>query len=179
MKNYNELSCQLMNMRTSNHTIRLLGFLSLLLWISSCQKDNPVVYEVNPQDILSPTEGKIKEKSPEQFVAVLHANLFGTPISVSDQVEVERLLRSTGDKRLTWELLVSSYMNDPNVQLPDDLIIQNDMDGFIVETYNRFYFRPPSQIELEWWRNYLTNNPDVSTELVYLAFATSDEYFFY
>lgn len=166
-------------MRTSNHTIRLLGFLSLLLWISSCQKDNPVVYEVNPQDILSPTEGKIKEKSPEQFVAVLHANLFGTPISVSDQVEVERLLRSTGDKRLTWELLVSSYMNDPNVQLPDDLIIQNDMDGFIVETYNRFYFRPPSQIELEWWRNYLTNNPDVSTELVYLAFATSDEYFFY
>tara|TARA_B100000900_G_scaffold225369_1_gene191291 strand:+ start:161 stop:661 length:501 start_codon:yes stop_codon:yes gene_type:complete len=166
-------------MRTSNHTIRLLGFLSLLLWISSCQKDNPVVYEVNPQDILSPTEGKIKEKSPEQFVAVLHANLFGTPISVSDQVEVERLLRSTGDKRLTWELLVSSYMNDPNVQLPDNLIIQNDMDGFIVETYNRFYFRPPSQIELEWWRNYLTNNPDVSTELVYLAFATSDEYFFY
>ena len=168
-----------MNMRTSNHTIRLLGFLSLLLWISSCQKDNPVVYEVNPQDILSPTEGKIKEKSPEQFVAVLHANLFGTPISVSDQVEVERLLRSTGDKRLTWELLVSSYMNDPNVQLPDNMIIQNDMDGFIVETYNRFYFRPPSQIELEWWRNYLTNNPDVSTELVYLAFATSDEYFFY
>lgn len=166
-------------MRTSNHTIRLLGILSLLLWISSCQKENPVVYEVNPQDILSPTEGKIKEKSPEQFVAVLHANLFGTPISVSDQVEVERLLRSTGDKRLTWELLVSSYMNDPNVQLPDDLIIQNDMDGFIVETYNRFYFRPPSQIELEWWRNYLTNNPDVSTELVYLAFATSDEYFFY
>ena len=166
-------------MQTSNHTIRLLGFLSLLLWISSCQKDNPVVYEVNPQDILSPTEGKIKEKSPEQFVAVLHANLFGTPISVSDQVEVERLLRSTGDKRLTWELLVSSYMNDPNVQLPDNLIIQNDMDGFIVETYNRFYFRPPSQIELEWWRNYLTNNPDVSNELVYLAFATSDEYFFY
>ena len=166
-------------MQTSNHTIRLLGFLSLLLWISSCQKDNPVVYEVNPQDILSPTEGKIKEKSPQQFVAVLHANLFGTPISVSDQVEVERLLRSTGDKRLTWELLVSSYMNDPNVQLPDNLIIQNDMDGFIVETYNRFYFRPPSQIELEWWRNYLTNNPDVSTELVYLAFATSDEYFFY
>ena len=166
-------------MQTSNHTIRLLGFLFLLLWISSCQKDNPVVYEVNPQDILSPTEGKIKEKSPEQFVAVLHANLFGTPISVSDQVEVERLLRSTGDKRLTWELLVSSYMNDPNVQLPDNLIIQNDMDGFIVETYNRFYFRPPSQIELEWWRNYLTNNPDVSTELVYLAFATSDEYFFY
>lgn len=166
-------------MRTSNHTIRLLGFLSLLLWISSCQKDNPVVYEVNPQDILSPTEGKIKEKSPEQFVAVLHANLFGTPISVSDQVEVERLLRSTGDKRLTWELLVSSFMNDPNVQLPDNIIIQNDMDGFIVETYNRFYFRPPSQIELEWWRNYLTNNPDVSTELVYLAFATSDEYFFY
>ena len=166
-------------MRTSNHTIRLLGILSLLLWISSCQKENPVVYEVNPQDILSPTEGKIKEKSPEQFVAVLHANLFGTPISVSDQVEVERLLRSTGDKRLTWELLVSSYMNDPNVQLPDNMIIQNDMDGFIVETYNRFYFRPPSQIELEWWRNYLTNNPDVSTELVYLAFATSDEYFFY
>ena len=35
----------------------------------------------------------------------MHANLFGTPISVSDQVEVERLLRSTGDKRLTWELL--------------------------------------------------------------------------
>lgn len=157
----------------------LTGILSILLLASSCQKDDPVVYEVNPQDILSPTAGKIKEKSPEQFVAVLHANLFGTPISVSDQVEVERLLRSTGDKRLTWELIVSSYMNDPNVQLPDNLILQQDLDGFVVETYNRFYFRPPSQIELEWWRDYLTNNPDISTELVYLAFATSDEYFFY
>ena len=61
---------------------------------------------------------KSKKKSPEQFVAVLHANLFGTPISVSDQVEVERLLRSTGDKRLTWELIVSSYMNDPQCATP-------------------------------------------------------------
>ncbi|MEC7268417.1 MAG: hypothetical protein VXV82_07340, partial [Bacteroidota bacterium] len=62
---------------------------------------------------------------------------------------------------------------------PDNLIMQQDLDGFVVETYNRFYFRPPSQIELEWWRDYLINNPNVSTELVYLAFATSDEYFFY
>ena len=102
-------------MQIFNPTYQLAGILIILLTVSSCQQDDPVVYEVNPQDILSPTAGKIKEKSPEQFVAVLHANLFGTPISVSDQVEVERLLRSTGDKRLTWELIVSSYMNNPNV----------------------------------------------------------------
>ena len=64
-------------------------------------------------------------------------------------------------------------MNDLNVQL-DNLILQQDLDGFVVETYNRFYLHfIPNRTGMV--ARLLTNNPDISTELVYLAFATSDD----
>ncbi|MFT4969738.1 MAG: hypothetical protein ACI9O4_001489 [Chitinophagales bacterium] len=151
----------------------------LLLLFSSCKKEAPIKYGLKSTDILTPSVNKDKPKSPAQYVAVLYVNLFQQAISTTDQVEIERLLRSIGDKRLAYELIISSYMNDPQVVLPSYTSMRANLDLFIIETYERFYVRPPSQLELEYMKNYLENQPDITPELVYFAFAISDESFFY
>lgn len=156
-------------------------FISLVLFglFSSCQKEAPIKYGLKSTDILTPSVNKDKPKTPAQYIAVLYVNLFQQAISTADQVEIERLLRSIGDKRLAYELIISSYMNDPQVVLPSYTSMRADLDQFIIESYERFYVRPPSQLELEYMRNYLENNPDITPELVYFALAISDESFFY
>lgn len=158
------------------HILFTLVFFFLM---TSCQKDKEYIYEVNPNDILTPTANKNKLKSTAQYAAVIYANLFQRAISTSDQLEIERLLFAIGDKRLAWELIISSYMNDPTVIIPDDATMRGDIPSFLNTVYNRFYARVPSELELEYFTNYLENNPNISAELVYVAFAISDEYFFY
>jgi hypothetical protein len=154
-------------------------FACSLILLFSCQKEDVIVYGLTSIDILTPSANKDKPKSDAQYVAVLYVNLFQRAISTSDQIEIERLLRSIGDKRLAYELIISSYMNDPGVILPSNTFMQTNLEQFIIETYERFYVRPPSQLELAYYKNYLENNQSVTPELVYFAFAISDESFFY
>ena len=122
---------------------------------------------------------KDKVKTAEQFVAVLYVNLFQKAISTKELVELERLIRSVGDKRLIYELIISSFLNDPDVIIPSDSEMRADIKPFLEETYQRFYVRKPSQLELEYFKNYLENNSNVNPEMVYFSFAISDEFFFY
>ena len=51
--------------------------------------------------------------------------------------------------------------------------------GNLEETYKRFFVRDISQAEREFFLNYLNANPNVSSEMVYMSFALSNEYQFY
>ena len=70
-------------------------------------------------------------------------------------------------------------MQDDEVQLPDAGMIAQDPDGFIDDTYVRFLVRYPTEAERTWMRNYLATNPTMTPELVYTAFALSEEYLHY
>ena len=54
-----------------------------------------------------------------------------------------------------------------------------DVDGFLKETYKRFFVRDISEAERTWFKNYIQDNPNVTPELVYFAFTLSNEYLFY
>lgn len=149
-----------------------------LLTFASCAKEE-YRYGLTSTDILQPSANKDKVKTAEQFVAVLYVNLFQKAISTKELVELERLIRSVGDKRLIYELIISSFLNDPDVIIPSDSEMRADIKTFLEETYQRFYVRKPSQLELEYFKNYLENNSNVNPEMVYFSFAISDEFFFY
>lgn len=155
-----------------------LFLLAGMMLIQACRKDD-LYYGVNPVDALpeNPTKDKLKNNS--QYLAVLHANLFQTAISANEMVEIGRVVRGIGDKGLAYELVVSSFMNKPGVILPTESEMRADPEAFITETYIRFFVRKPLPIEKAWFIEYLDANPDVTPELVYLAFAISDEYFYY
>lgn len=159
---------------------RILLILSVfVLLLSSCEKEEKVVYGLKSTDILTPSANKDKLKSDEQFIAVLYVNLFQQAISSSEQIEVEHLIRSFGDKRLAYEILISNYMNRPDVIIPTNAEMRQNIDQFIIDTYEKFYVRIPTQLEMAYFKNYLENNENISPELVYFSFAISDESFYY
>jgi len=154
-----------------------LMFLAVLL--SSCEKEVVATFDVNDVDVLDQNLIKTRVKSDKQFTSILYTTLYKRAISVDKLVQTERVIQSFGDKGLIHEIIVSNYMNSGEVELPSDSFMRADPDSFITETYRKFYVRLPSELEKSFFRNYIEANPNVTTELVYTAFAASDEYQFY
>ena len=153
-------------------------FLVFSVLLSSC-KEEKYSYELEDLEILLDGPEKDKEKTVQQYLNILYANLYQTPLSPRKLVEMTDVVASIGDKQVAYEVIVAKMMNDPLIQLPADSLMRNDPEAFIVETYNRFYVRKPTQAELQFFLNFIQSNPEVTTELVYFAFALSNEYYYY
>lgn len=155
----------------------LLPFSLLLLATTGCEKEK--IYDVNEETVLPPNANKTKLKSDQQYISILYANLFQTALSSDDLYEASECVQSVGDKDLVHEVLISNYMNRPEVVLPTNEEMRADLDGFITETYNRFLVRNPTESERQYFKNYISTNPNVTPELVYFSFALSNEYQYY
>lgn len=152
-------------------------FWMLFLFLAAC-KEKDDVYDVNQIKAQLNTP-KTREKSDEQYIAVLYADMFNTPISVAQMTAVSHIFMSLGDKDLVRELLISNYMNKSNVQLPSNEQMRSNIPLFVTQTYRKFLVRDPTEAELEYFTKYIQNRPNVTPELVYYAFASSNEYTFY
>ena len=148
------------------------------LW--GCKKD-PIEphFELNSYELYPSTAGKDKLKTNEQYVAILHANLFQTALSANDIFDLNNCIESIGDKELAREVIISNFMNKEGVQLPSEEDMDADIDQFIEDTYIRFFVRIPTEAEKTYLRNYIQGNPFMTPELVYFSFALSNEYMFY
>ena len=151
----------------------------LLLSLAACRREEYHIYEVNPVDVQGVNYGKNKQKTTEQYIAILHANLFQKALSANQQVEISNLIESIGDKQVGFEMVVSNFMNRPDVIIPDMSEMRADVDAFIMDTYRRFLIRLPTEAEKAWFRNFIETNTFVTPEIVYLSFALCDEYQYY
>ena len=157
----------------------IVGILLMgVLLMPSCAEEE-TSYGLNNQHIRPANAEKTKLKTPEQYVAILYANLFQTALSADNLFEVSQCIQSVGDKDLVHEVIISNYMNDGGVELPSDAEIRADVELFVIETYHRFLVREPSEAELQYFKNYINSNPNVNAEMVYFAFALSNEYQYY
>jgi len=154
-----------------------LFFLFALLSLFGCKKD--VAYQLNEEDIFPIDAQKAKLKTEGQYLAILHANLFQQALSANKVIELEDIIFGFGDKDLIHEVIISNLMNKQNVQIPSDSAMRADPEQFTLDTYERFLIRRPSEAELTWFIHYIENNPTVTSELVYFAFALSNEYLYY
>ena len=145
---------------------------------ASCKKDDDT-YQVNSELILPASAFKTKLKTDQQYVAILHANLFQQALSANELYDIAQCIESIGDKEVAREVVISNFMNKPGVQIPTDSVMHADIDKFIVETYERFLVREPSEAEITYLKNFILSDPNVTPELVYFSFALSNEYLFY
>jgi hypothetical protein len=83
-----------------------------------------------------------------------------------------------GDKQIAYDMIVSKYLNESPV-LPAKEDMDADPEKFIRDTYYRFLTRQPTEAELAWMLNYITSDPAITPDLVYLAFSTSNEHYYY
>lgn len=142
-------------------------------------KDTSYIYNVEPT-LVQPVDltGK-KEKTPEQYIAILYANLYQRAMSPNQLVKATETIASIGDKQVAYETIISKFMNDPAIKLPSDDFMRDSTEAFIQETYKRFFVRVPTEAEKTWMINYIKSHPEVTPEHVYYAFAISNEYYYY
>jgi len=129
-----------------NRTFTLFFFVIVLL--GSC-KEKSYIYEVNEVTVTgsSSNASKGKEKRPEQFIAILYANVFQKPLSPNELVELSELIQSIGDKQVAYEVIVSQFLCNEDAQIPSNSEMRNDVASFVEATYQRFYVRLPSNAE--------------------------------
>lgn len=160
----------------------------LLLPLISCKKEITVnkeqivdntIYELNPQVVYQSSSEKTKQKTSEQFLSILYANLFQTAIPQDDLIELSELRRSNGDKAAIDELIINSFINDANVIIPNNTEMRADIDAFVIATYVRFYLRKPTAYEAYYLKNEIESDTDLTPRLVYTTFALSNEYKYY
>ena len=151
--------------------------LVLITLFTSCIKED--VYELNTIQSTSYNANKNKIKSTNQFISILYANLFQQALSANELVEISRCIESIGDKEVAHEIVLSNFLNKEYVLIPSDSLMREDLNLFIEETYKRFYIRDITEAEREFFINFFESNPNVSAEMVYMAFSLSNEYQYY
>ena len=171
------------------HQLRYFKRVYILLLIisvftfASCRKEESRLFDVNEVALLPPSSGKTKLKTDEQYVAILHANLFQTALSANQIFDISQCMESIGDKELAREIVISNLMNKPGTIIPSKVQMASDVDKFIVDTYNRFLIRNPTEAEKTYFNNYITARitpaDTLLPELIYVSFALSNEYMYY
>lgn len=156
---------------------KILFILVSVLLLSSCVKDD--VYELNEVHASSYNANKNKLKSSNQFISILHANLFQKALSANELVEISRCIESIGDKEVAHEIILSNFMNKEGVIIPSDSLMRDDLNVFIEESYKRFFVRDITEAEREFFLSFFESHPNVSAEMVYMAFSLSNEYQYY
>ena len=122
-----------------NNRIVLLSALALGLLTGGCRKEP--IYELTDVSVLPPSPNKDQPKTNEQYVSVLHANLFQSGMDANDLYRMGQCIESIGDKELAREVIISNFMNRPGVIMPTDAEMRSDIDAFVVDTYRRFLVR--------------------------------------
>ena len=156
-----------------------IAMLALVLTTSGCRKKPDPLFVLNQVELYPNSASKTKLKSDQQWVAILHANLFQSALSAHELFEIGECIASIGDKELAREVIISNFMNDGGVIMPEEDEMRADLDAFINDTYTRFLVRYPTESERTWLKNYIDTNPYVTPELVYFSFALSNEYLYY
>lgn len=162
-----------MNFKNSILLLLLIG-----LAFTAC-KEETYLYEVSKNEVSPATADKQKSKTPEQYISILYANLFQKALGVDELLDITDLIYSIGDKDLAHEQVISNFMNSDVVILPSDESLRSAPIEFVMDTYERFFVREPNELEKEYWVNYIESHPDVTVELIYFAFAISNEYRYY
>ena len=150
---------------------------------SSCKKEtiDDKVFQVNKVKLYSSASSKLKEKTTSQWVAVCYTNLFQQALSAGDIYRAGQCITSIGDKELAREVIISNFMNytSPTPVIPTSADMRADIDKFVLDTYERFLIRKPTEGEKQYFRNEIEGDPLRSAEIVYFSFALSNEYLFY
>jgi hypothetical protein len=166
-----------MNMRSLYGKI-ILPLAATLIFVA-CTKEKKVVFGVVPQVVYEDKARKTKRKSDAEYISILYTNLYQTSISPNQLYKTQNIIFSIGDRNVASELVLSNYFNTLTLKIPTNVEMRNNIDSFVQNTYKRFYLRYPSEGEKTFFNNYIKLNNNVTVEMVYTAFAVSDEYQYY
>lgn len=164
--------------RISQFSIAIFFCLSMLLGCKQ-EKEYQYVFEVNEENLYQSNVDKTKQKTPEQYISILFSNLFSTTVPQQDLSQLAEVRASIGDKQMADEMILNDFVNSGNASTPTDQEMRADIDQFIEDTYIQFFLRKPSPYEVLELKQEIESDAELTPEMIYQAFALSNEYKFY
>lgn len=144
--------------------------------LASCQQQ-PDVCHIETIRVEQPRVEKTNLKSDIEFISIAYYDLLHKQITNTELDKLYKTFLAVGDKVLIGQVILNSLINEmPPDQIPSDETMRNNVDGFIIATYNRFYKRPPNEFELWQMRETINNDPELEPIDLYYAFVCSEEY---
>lgn len=156
--------------------------LSVLFFLISCggpTQEDIYLYEVNEVEVNQAGVDKDNPKAELEFISLVYSDLFGGNVSQGEIDAIIVAYASLGDKELITDLVIRNMLNDGRASLPSEGEMRSDIDKFIVDTYVKFYIREPNAYEKWELKRIIEADPDMTPEMIYYAFLTSDEYRFF
>lgn len=164
-----------------NYNIRLfiVCLVSLSLLMTSCKKEPLYAYELNDVDVKNQTSNKSRLKSTTEFISIAYLDLFGTSITSQNLNLLSLIYLSFGDKKLLEDMIIRNILNSPQVILPSNTTMRNDIGLFVENSYQKFFNRSPDALEKQFLVSRIESDTEITPEMVYYALVTSNEYRYY
>lgn len=157
-----------------------LFLLAMVCLVSSCKKkEGEDVYVIEPITVKKNDGNKDKLLEDIEYISILYSDVFAKTITNNEVNIISNVTLSTGDKSATYELLLQNFLNHSAAEVPSDSEMRADIATFVTETYLKFYGRNPNEFESFYFKDIIEKNSDISPEMIYFSFGTSDEYRFY
>lgn len=154
-----------------------IGAFCLLVLLAACSDEPEVKYEVNRVEVYQSANDKTRLKTESEFISISYADLYGKSIPYDLFEDMGVNLSAFGDKTLIQDLMIRNFLNDSTeLQVPTEQEMRGDVDLFIEETYLRFLSRYPTELENWKLKKIITEDPDITPEVVYYGVMTSLEY---
>ncbi len=154
--------------------IALAGFISV-----ACNKVEVNEYEVNPVTVNSNGVSKSRQKSDLQLISIMFSDVFGRAISQNELQMLANTYNSLGDKQVIINRFTWRFLNDPSADLPANTELVNNPTEVIETLFARYLSRPPGEMEVWYYQNWIADNPDLEVKHLAFVLLTSDEYKFY
>lgn len=156
-----------------------LLFLLLLVFTISCTKEKSFVYDVNTTNITPDNGDKVNAKTTTEFISIAYSDLFGNTITQDKLFKLNIAYTSFGDKKLIEDRIILNFLNDPNVIIPTDQTMRNDIPLFINDSYKKFFNRLPDEFEKYYLVNLIQTDNSIVPENIYYSMMTATEYRYY
>lgn len=162
-----------------NFKLKIAFSALLAICFVSCTKERIIGYSIQTVGVSEDKSRKTKNKNDAEFISILYTNLYQSAISPNQLYKTQNVVYSIGDQDVANEMLLSNYFNNQGISIPSNALMRSNIDEFVMNTFKRFYLRYPSEGEKAFFKQYISNNKTVNVEMVYTAFACSEEYQYY
>lgn len=155
--------------------VKALVFIGII-FLFSCKKDSLVVFEIEDVEISQEGIDKPNVKTDIEFISIAYTDLFDRAISNDELIALRSTYTAFGDTKLVEDLIIRNFLNNNEVVIPTTAQMKGDIEGFVSQTYKKFFNRAPNEFELWFLVNEINDNDTVTPELIYYSVMTSNEY---
>jgi hypothetical protein len=141
----------------------------------SCKKNKKsYLYEVVPVSVKKERGNKSVLKTPSEFISLAHNDIVGKAISSTELANYLESYNYFGDKHYTEKLILKKLLQNKNI--PGEIYMRTDAKRFIIAAFKNFYYREPTEYEVEYLSGFIKKYPSFTSNDFYFYMLSGAEY---